>query len=1040
MQTILNKTKTYSDVFTHVDMVHPGKYVFDRNAFEDFMSAYSLEYTKPDFVCGVAERSTGYTMLRVDIDRKIPGEIRKSLYDIAEVHTLITQIQTYLKQNICDYKHKHGDCAILTKDPYIKIDKEGTSFIKHGFHLQFPNCFLCKDDFQRLETHFHSIYSEYDKICSHPWLLYGSRKTQTSGSYEVTEILKGTGATLDPKNYFKKYTIYNKQEKPIKYTRAIHRYYPQIFSIRPWNRPGVEFKEVVKQSIPKEQEQIDYGKLQIAHEDVEEYSGSITEIIENYIDDELYNALEIKEVNGTYFKLRNTGEFTCPIDPSQTHSRLGAFCNIRNGGVYFGCYKCKDEGRSTKFIGKYKETIEETEETEEEKEKRVKADIKRWRQANIEYQFNHHTSNTQSVSSDYVNSEHLNADHKCIVIRAPLGRGKSTAVSKHIDENDYDRIIVLTPRITYATSVIERLRDDTGLEWKLYRKCKGVIGQPYIVIQAESLHRLELDHTHKVLLVMDECESFLNQLTSTSTHGDMLVENMETFHDLLRYSTKILCLDAFVSQRTIQLLDSLEIDHVLYNYNKPLDQRTCIECPKDEEFVYRLVEDLRNGKNVYLFVTSNNKLVNVILPMLLKEIPDLKYVEYHGKKSDKLNDVKTLWKSVQLVCVTSSMTVGVNFDEQDHFHKVYVHVQSICKNLVRDIFQSSYRVRHLIDNEMIYRIDSRQFGIGALHAGRTTIAKQLKQKEDGIIRHYEKYANKEYEHTSPDWVMNLAVYNQYEANLSILNANDVFQRYLKECNYVHNIQEEEMEFDPIDEVSTLDIKYVDIAELTQSEVKRLLVKRKSEKLEELELICLEKFFFKQALLDISETRESRMWQLYRKKTDKAKFKNIMYEKGYWNGSVRIQDMVNDTLYACLTSRFPEQLDMITQLCKRLGMKHTHELSNIDRSVMQDLIPWLQKNRSEIHTLFGLRDQSKNKDMDLRSAIDTVNKVFASWGFTSLVSGTRKQARVNGKVVDVSPFKLHIDIPLQEIKSNFYDELKPKIIQPVRKAKCEMNNN
>ena len=53
----------------------------------------------------------------------------------------------------------------------------------------------------------------------------------------------------------------------------------------------------------------------------------------------------------------------------------------------------------------------------------------------------------------YVTSELL-CGNECSVIKAELGKGKTTASVDHINNTHYDRIIVLTPRKTFAKSVL----------------------------------------------------------------------------------------------------------------------------------------------------------------------------------------------------------------------------------------------------------------------------------------------------------------------------------------------------------------------------------------------------------------------------------------------------------------------------------------------------------------------------------------------------------------------------------------------------------
>ena len=62
-----------------------------------------------------------------------------------------------------------------------------------------------------------------------------------------------------------------------------------------------------------------------------------------------------------------------------------------------------------------------------------------------------------------------------------------------------------------------------------------------LVLQVESLHRVG-DRVFD-LVVLDECESILTQLTSVKTHSEHLRDNHATFICLLKQAEKIICMD-----------------------------------------------------------------------------------------------------------------------------------------------------------------------------------------------------------------------------------------------------------------------------------------------------------------------------------------------------------------------------------------------------------------------------------------------------------------------------------------------------------------
>ena len=100
------------------------------------------------------------------------------------------------------------------------------------------------------------------------------------------------------------------------------------------------------------------------------------------------------------------------------------------------------------------------------------------------------------------------------------------------------------------------------------------------------------------MILIDEIEAFLSQLTSTKTHEDNHVSNIETFIKCMTNAKKIICLDAFISQRTIQTINFLNIPYKFYDYTCLPPKRNCIRANDLEELMFRLNTDLLEDKKI----------------------------------------------------------------------------------------------------------------------------------------------------------------------------------------------------------------------------------------------------------------------------------------------------------------------------------------------------------------------------------------------------------------------------------------------------------
>lgn len=241
---------------------------------------------------------------------------------------------------------------------------------------------------------------------------------------------------------------------------------------------------------------------------------------------------------------------------------------------------------------------------------------------------------------------------------------------------------------------------------------------------------------------------------------------------------------------------------------------------------------------------------------------------------------RTVWSEADIVIATSTITVGCYFDVKNHFDKVYVYAGASSKNFVRDIFQSTYRVRHLADNELVYFIDPKHNGfnqpcskqaIEASHKAKQQLVEKQHQVEMGFIHEY----------TTPDWLSELITYNTFEFNLGIMKLDELFLRYLKECNYVHRDSgESNLIFVPdFEDFIPPSFEYKDIPEITSSQMKELRKKKISEFLTPEENAMWEKFWFQQTVLELPTEVEQPLWELYCD-NNKGKFRNISIEKDW----------------------------------------------------------------------------------------------------------------------------------------------------------------
>lgn len=988
--------------------------------------------------------------LCIDIDRQIKDydEI-KELYSDDEIMDIVKQIQTILKASSNFYGKVPDDCfdcVVLKKKPYIN---HWNNFLKNGIHLQFINYLVEPGDnrkklFQKLKS---EVSDEIDMTYNHPWLLFGSCKSSKTGSYKVAYIINSKGKRINNHNkYFQNLPLFDDRTKiEIEKTKPIEYYYPQFLSIlNTTNKDSCQIDIKSTDSLlNKINLERDFHERENIDSDFAEHKDKIIELIEDYLtENSLDLQIEDNHHSGSIF-LKNQIGFICPLSGKE-HKRNHAYCTIFKGKIYFGCYsKCENtDGKKMCVIGQYKkeEKVEKEIEIEDEdddkatkkskvakKDKIDKETFNQYNKQRIDYLFNTNCKNKVNSDKKYVDYTNF-LSSRCTIVKAGLGSGKSFAVNQFIKNSDFESIIVLTPRITYANSVIERLRKETDIDFKLYSKIKGLIKQKFIVIQVESLHRLDFDSFKNSLVIMDECESIFNQMTSTKTHCENIIQNVITFESLLSDAKKVICLDAFVSQRTIKVLEILKINFKLFNYTKPYEKRTCIRVDEINQQIACLIKDLEDGKKIYFVCSSKTALEKTILSRVKATLPNKKILEYHGGKHACLKNVNESWKEADLILTTSTLTVGVNFDEIGIFDKLYLFANGSSKNLIRDLFQSTYRIRHFTESKMIYCIDWRHYGTYRV-LSKKEIASSIDTKEELVANLFKRYEREGHEMVAPPFLKELTIYNIFEANLSIMCLEQLFFKYLAECGYTHDEEGDPnsvaMEWDDLELDDEVD--YDTIETPSPTKLKELQEKKRNKTATEMEKLQIEKFFFQLAIMiptkkDGTEALLWRVWCNY----GKSKFKNLQIEKGIHEGTLRINELLSTTEYGALSKCLHMRTELIQKMCKMIGIKNSHDFdATISKQRLESILDELKNHKKEISVAFELRDDGKNEEFRLRNCTELINKVFAKWGGSKIEMEDKKKTKtIDGKKVYISPYKI---VNCEEI--NLYEYVKAKNISP-----------
>lgn len=282
----------------------------------------------------------------------------------------------------------------------------------------------------------------------------------------------------------------------------------------------------------------------------------------------------------------------------------------------------------------------------------------------------------ESTMRSYENAETL-------VIKAAMKLGKSKKLKEFIDNLDVasnatsitpitpSKIVILAFRQTWSSSVKENLPDFT-----LYSDVKGKLTQNRVIVQIESLQRLQIiGEEPPDCLILDECESIFEQFDSGHIKDFNAV--FAAFQYLIKYSKRVIFMDAHISDRTYRLIERFRgIKHVHYhfNQNKNATADKYFITSKEPVWLKELLHAITNGKKVCIPISSLSE-GSLIYEYLIKEFPNKRIKIYSSltsqeEKKEHFGNVHLHWTELDVLIYTPTVSAGISY-ELEHFDVIF---------------------------------------------------------------------------------------------------------------------------------------------------------------------------------------------------------------------------------------------------------------------------------------------------------------------------------------------------------------------------------
>lgn len=599
----------------------------------------------------------------------------------------------------------------------------------------------------------------------------------------------------------------------------------------------------------------------------------------------------------------------------------------------------------------------------------------------------------------------INIPDKCVfMLQSYLGTGKTSAIIKWLKDKSFKRVICLSPRQIFACNLCGEL-NRAGLQYVNYQDIpyeEKLDDYDKKVMQMESLNKLRdtvLDNPNDCLII-DEVESCLKQFSSTDTMGVRLVDNVNVFEQLIKTTPVIICADAFLGNKSVDVMKCMRDDVIIHKNNYVPEKRTAIKYSSKTHFYNKALETIKEGKNIIMVWTSKTEMFSFKSEL---EPLGIKHLTYFDKCDDQLkrdlSDVREQWTKVQVVLYTPCITVGVNMD-LEHFDQLFVYgsCMSCC---VRDTFQATMRARHLKDNIMHYYLYSTYRGSDAplLTLKVDRILEQSKRKTDyldKLISNNNFLNNWEEE---PNWLALNHLHNILEDNESKILYDTVFNRYLDICGYIKEY-DINVKFSSDDKDRVL-LDYEEIPSLNPLEFSVISKRIKNKMATEMEKLSVDKYYFDLLLCNnINPTLRSVLYSKYWKDEHKRYvIKNLYIEK-----NKNLEEVYNlDKLvgYKMLADATSIKYSKIKDVNDLLGLKNSADSKTYTHESFESISKHIVSLSNELIDIFRVKVTASKKSTAKVRAVKILNAMFKSWNDSTISLGNRSRKRVQGGRIEVS---------------------------------------
>ncbi|KAG0350683.1 hypothetical protein BGZ54_003688, partial [Gamsiella multidivaricata] len=293
-----------------------------------------------------------------------------------------------------------------------------------------------------------------------------------------------------------------------------------------------------------------------------------------------------------------------------------------------------------------------------------------------------------------------------LMIKADTGLGKTVYCEALVGANKDSKFVAVTCRRTLGDMLGERLNFENYQDIP-----KGMIACDRVAVQAESLYRLDTKfYSENMILILDEFSSLIKQMCSDMTRGNMHNLNLQIFERLIRKATRVICLDADLSDDEVAILKSLRSDvHVIYNtFQQQKDDKVMMYESK-WQLIVEVLDLLQFNKRVYVSSTMSARCTEALHALCERAGFKGVCVTKNTSESDKRDiakNINTIMADLDYFIHTPTISVGIDYNVKDHVDYVVGLFSTHSEVDVESCRQMMRRVRHVKSKTYLVHVDA----------------------------------------------------------------------------------------------------------------------------------------------------------------------------------------------------------------------------------------------------------------------------------------------------------------------------------------------